>query len=301
MSAHIAMLVLVTIWGVNFSVAKEALATIPPLAFNALRFPLAAAVVLVALGRGSGVRLPERGDLARILALGILGNIIYQLCFIYGLANTRAGIASVLLAGTPIMTALLSAARGHERVTGRMWLGVVTAAAGIIFVLRGSGPGEPGENVLYGNLLMVGATMAWAVYTVGSRGMIHKYGAVPVTAWTLSAGTIGIMLLGLPATLVLELRAIPLRAWIAIFYAGAFSIGVAYTLWSYSVRQLGNTRTGVYSNLVPVLALAVAWAWLGERPSRLQLVGAAIIIAGITLAQAVERRAMAIAGRALPP
>ncbi len=299
--AHAAMLVLVSIWAVNFSVAKLALQWIPPLAFNALRFPLAAAVVLVALRGRARVLLPEPGDRLRILGLGILGNVVYQLCFIFGLANTRAGIASVLLAGTPIMTALLSAAAGHERVALRAWLGVGIAAAGILLVVSGSASGPPGESPLLGSLLLLGATVTWAVYSVGGRNLIRKYGAIPVTAWTLTIGTGFIVLIGLPDVLALDLGGLPLPAWLAVAYAGAMSIGVAYTLWSYGVRQLGNTRTGVYSNLVPVLALAVAWVWLGEQPSGQQILGAGIIIGGISLTQAAARVRIPLLGRAAPP
>ena len=72
---------------------------------------------------------------------------------------------------------------------------------------------------------------------------------------------------------------------IGVAYAGAFSIGVAYLIWYYGVRQLGNTRTAVFSNLVPVVALAAAWIHLGEVPHLSQVAGAAVIIGGVTLAQ----------------
>ncbi len=91
--------------------------------------------------------------------------------------------------------------------------------------------------------------------------------------------------MGLPALRGVDLDAVPLEAWAAVTFSGALSIGLAYLLWYRGVSRLGNTRTSTYSNLVPVLALLVAWAWLGEVPRALQLVGAAVIIGGVTLAQ----------------
>jgi drug/metabolite transporter (DMT)-like permease len=298
--AHLALLVMVVIWAVNFSVAKEALAMVSPLAFNALRFLLAAVIVSVALRQQQTAVLPERADRLRVFLLGLLGNVLYQLFFVFGLANTRAGTASILLSGTPILTALLSAAAGHERVAGRVWIGVVAACGGIILVVTSGGLGARGET-LQGDLLLIGATLTWAIYSVGSRNLIRRYGAVPVTAWTLWAGTIGICVVGIPDVVALELRRVPLRAWLAIGYAGALSVGVAYMLWSYGVRQLGNTRTAAYSNLVPVLALAVAWLWLRERPAPGQLLGAAVIIGGVTLAQTSDRLRLPFAARSPPP
>lgn len=277
---------MVLIWGINFPVAKAALSELSPLAFNALRFPLAALVVLVALSRRGGFVWPARGDRLAVFTLGILGNVFYQQFFIFGLALTRAGTASLLLAATPIMTALLSAAVGHERVGLRTWLGVLATFAGIALVVTSGDSGEDAADVsLLGDALMIGASMSWAIYTVGSRRYIERYGTVQFTAWTLWTGAIVLCLIGLPAVLRTELGSVSMSAWIGVVYAGALSIGLAYLIWYYGVQRIGNTRTATYSNLVPVVALAAAWIHLGEVPSGGQLLGAGVILAGITLAQ----------------
>lgn len=290
--ATIALLVMVVIWGLNFSIAKDALDRIPPLAFNTLRFPLAAAVVTLFMIRRRGLQLPPRADWLRLAGLGILGNVVYQLCFIFGLQNTRAGTASVLLAGTPIVTGFLSAAAGQERVTRGVWFGALATVAGIILVVVTSGTSATaGSDTMLGNALMVAATLSWAAYSVAARPLIERHGPVPVTTWTLWAGATVIVLLGVPATIALDGSATLPRDWFAVVYAGAFSIGIAYVLWSYGIRNLGATRTATFSNLVPVVALSAAWMLLGERPTAGQLTGAAIIISGVTVAQLGRRSA----------
>ncbi|HEX2168351.1 MAG TPA: DMT family transporter [Longimicrobiales bacterium] len=284
-SAHAALLLMVLIWGINFPVAKDALSELSPLAFNALRFPLAALVVLAALRRRGGFLWPARGDRLRVFGLGVLGNVFYQQFFIFGLALTRAGTASLLLAATPIMTALLSAGLGHEKVGARTWLGVIATFLGIALVVMFGGAARQEGATLLGDLLMIGASVSWAVYTVGSRPFIERYGSVQFTAWTLWTGAIGLTLIGLPAVLRTDLTAISAGAWFGVVYAGALSIGLAYLIWYYGVRQIGNTRTAAYSNLVPVIALIAAWLQLGEVPTAGQIVGAGVILAGITLAQ----------------
>jgi drug/metabolite transporter (DMT)-like permease len=94
-----------------------------------------------------------------------------------------------------------------------------------------------------------------------------------------------IFLVGLPAVLHSNLRALPAGMWAAILYAGVLSIAIAYLIWYIGVGILGNTRTSTYSNLVPVLTLVVAWIWLHEVPRIGQLAGAAVIIGGVSLAQ----------------
>lgn len=282
--AHLGLLVMVGIWGANFSIIKAGLDTIPPLAFNALRFPLASAVVYLLLRRHGPIPRLRGGDMWRGLGLGLVGNGIYQLFFITGMEHAHAGIASLLLAGTPILTALLSAALGHERVGARTWTGVAGTLAGMALVVVGGGAVEGGGTLL-GNVIMLGASATWAIYTVGSHRLIERYGPVAFTAWTLWWGTPMLVLAGLPQLGALPLRTLPPMAWVAVAYAGALGIALAYTLWYHGVDQIGNTRTSVYSNLVPVVALVVAWIGLGEVPTAVQIAGAAVIIGGVTLAR----------------
>src|SRR3954451_534289 len=125
---------MVLVWGVNYAVVKHALGQIDPLAFNAIRFCIASAFVYVVLRSQGELGRPERADIPRIIGLGILGNVLYQGCFVLGLARTPAGTASLILAVSPVMTALLSALTGHERPGWRTWSGGAVAIAGIAFI-----------------------------------------------------------------------------------------------------------------------------------------------------------------------
>jgi drug/metabolite transporter (DMT)-like permease len=284
-TASLVLLVMVVIWGLNFPIAKAALAELSPLAFNALRFPLAALTVFIALQLRGGTIWPDRADRLRVLGLGILGNVLYQQFFIFGLDNTRAGTASVLLAATPILTALLSARMGHERIRRRTWIGVVATFAGIILVVTAGDDHPTGESRLLGDLLMLAASVSWALYTVGSRDLIDRYGSIQFTVWTLAVGAIVLCAIGLPDVLRTDLTAVSAGAWLGVIYAGSLSIGLAYLIWYHGVKHIGNTRTAAYSNLVPVVALLAAWVQLGEVPLAGQVLGAAVIIGGVMLAQ----------------
>ncbi|MGH8433851.1 MAG: DMT family transporter [Pseudomonas sp.] len=288
--AHIALLFMVIIWAVNFSVAKIALRHLSPLAFNGLRFPLACAALYVLLRRSGPVPMPARSDYLRVIVLGVLGNLVYQQFFIFGLDQTRAGTASLMLAGTPLITAILSATLGHERIRPRVWIGVCCTLIGIsLVVLFGEHDPSAARGTRIGALLLLSASISWAIYTVGSRRLVQRYGPVPVTAWTLWIGSLGVFLVGLPDIARAQLQRLSPGIWLAVVYAGVLSIGAAYLIWYNGVRELGNTRTATYSNLVPAVTLLVAWLWLNETPSVGQLAGAATIIGGVTLAQ--SRRA----------
>ncbi len=280
------LLLMAVIWGVNFPVIKAALAEIPPMAFNALRFPLASLTVLVPVVLQGKLPWPHREDLPRILALGIVGNVVYQGFFILGLDATLAGNASILLSTIPVWTLVFSAARGHESPPLPVWLGVGATTVGMVSVVLG---GELsvglGQETLVGDLLILSAAATWAAYAVGARKVIRKYGSVAVTAWTLWIGSVVLILAGFPELFSLELETLSFFAGFGVAYAGVMAIGLAYLLWNRGVKQIGSSRTAVYQNLVPVVALALAWAWLGERPGVLQLAGAGVILVGVTVAR----------------
>ncbi len=288
-TADLSLLVLTLIWGVNFSVVKAALATVEPLAFNALRFPLAACTLAVLLRRGPCRPRLDRADLPRILVLGTLGNLAYQLCFIVGIDWTLAGNASLLLATTPVWTVAFSAIAGHERPSPWLLTGVVGTLVGMTLVVVGGPHGLAlSVDTLKGDILMVVAAVLWSAYTVGGRSPVEKYGALRVTAWTLYVGTPPIVMMGLPQLARTPLADLTPDIWAAVVYGGVLAVGIAYLIWYRGVERLGNNRTAVYSNLVPVAALVVAWLWLGEVPTRLQIVGAGTILVSLTLARIAQ-------------
>jgi drug/metabolite transporter (DMT)-like permease len=274
------------IWGVNFPVIKATLDEIPPLGFNALRFSLAALTVFLILRARGGISWPERADWPRVLGLGILGNLVYQGFFIFGIDATLAGNASILLATTPVWTLVLSTARRHESHGPLVWFGVLATLAGMVLVVVGGTVSLGFEGgTLKGDLLMVGAAITWSTYTVGSRNLVRKYGSLPVTAWTLWVGAAGLTLLGLPTLMAAPPVDASPMAWSGVAYSGVLAIGLAYILWYRGVQRIGNARTAVYSNLTPIVALLVAWIWLGETPTMMQVGGAGIVLAGLSLAR----------------
>lgn len=285
------LLTLAVIWGVNFAVIKGALDALEPMAFNALRFPLAAMVLFVLMAGSGRLRVPERRHLVALAALGLLGNVAYQSFFIFGLAGTSAGNASLLLSTTPVWTALFSTVTRQERLPYQVWVGVCGTVLGIALLVGGGATVSFGNATLRGDLLMMGSSVLWAAYTVGSRPLVQRYGAMAVTGWTLWVGTPFLVLLGIPDLRHVDLRALDAGVWGAVVYAGVLAISIAYLLWNRGIRRLGNARTAVYANLVPVVALVAAWVALGEQPTPLQLSGAAVILGSLTLTNLSRGRA----------
>lgn len=298
--AEAGLLLLVLIWAFNFSVIKIGLHAIPPFGFNALRFPLAAILLGAVLSTTGRLGLPDRGDRLRILVLGVIGNFVYQLLFILGIARSRAGNASILINLAPAFIAVGTAWLGHERIRPLAWVGIGIAIGGVALVV---GSGEAGfgfgTETLAGDLLLIGAALVWAVYTVGVRDLVLKYGSVFVTTWTLWAGAALLLVVGLPDVMRLD-TTVPPAAWASVVYAGLLGLGVSYLLWYRGVQVLGNTRTAAMGNLVPLLTILIAWPMLGEVPNVWQVVGAVVVIAGISIVRGSTVATVAIDRAAEP-
>jgi drug/metabolite transporter (DMT)-like permease len=276
------MLLVCLIWGFNFSITKSAFDQIPPLPFTAIRFAISSLLLwLVLRVVEAPAKLPP-GALRQLVLLGLVGNTLYQLAFMLGLARTTASNSALILSTVPTVVAVFAGALGLERITVRMRWGIALGMLGVVLVIATRGVGFD-RGTFTGDLLSVLAVLCWAGYTVGLRRVPQGVSPLRVTTITTIAGTPGLVLVGLPGVLRLEWEAVSPRAWLAVAYASILSLVVAYLLWNRSVKAIGAARTAIYMCLTPVVAVLGAWLLLGERPHPLQGIGAAFIITGVLL------------------
>ncbi|MFM8909438.1 MAG: DMT family transporter [Gemmatimonadota bacterium] len=282
-TTEIGLVAMAVIWGVNFSVVKYGTQQMDPLAFNALRMSVGCVVLMAMALGGSGV-LPSWSDRWRLMSLGVLGHCIYQLFFISGLARTRAGTAALVVAASPAAVAIVARAFGHERLAPRAVWGIVASITGVMLVVGGSLTTD-GTGHLIGDLLVLCAVIAWAFYTSGLLPLARRNEAVQVAAWTLLGGVIPLLGFATPGLLRTTWSEVTLLTWGAALYAGVLAMVIAYLFWYRGVHHLGPTRTSMYSNLQPIVAVLFAWAVLGEVPTLTQGIGAASVIGGLYLAR----------------
>ncbi|HUF35624.1 MAG TPA: DMT family transporter [Gemmatimonadales bacterium] len=283
------MLTVALIWGLNFSITKGAFARFPPLAFTGVRFALASLLLVPLVWWLEGRQELPRGALPRLVLLGVVGNTLYQLGFISGLARTTASNSALILASMPSIVALLAVALGLETVRPRILAGVLVATAGVVLVVAARGEGFGGGSMA-GDLLTLAAVLCWAAYTLGLRRLAEGISPLRVTAVTTLAGAPGLILAGLPEMLRMDWSAVGAAGWGALGYATVLSLVVAYVLWNRSVQAVGPSRTVVYMCLTPLIAVTGAAVLLGERPRPLQAVGAVLIIGGVLLTRVAGSR-----------
>lgn len=276
------LLLMATIWGVNFSVVKFGMRYLEPLAFNGVRV-LIAGVALIIVARVQRLELPPARQVWALLGLGVLGNGLYQVLFVQGISHTRAGNASLVMAGTPVLIAILGKLRGVETLHGRGYLGIALSMGGIGVVMSGTATAHTGGASLVGDAFILGCSLTWATYTVLLKPYTHHVDGVQVSALTMIGGAIPLCLIASPSIVRTPWTSLPLSAWAAVFYSSIFALVIAYLIWYRGIKLIGPTRTSMYSNLQPIIAVLVAWLALGEVPTAAQGVGAAAVMAGLLL------------------
>jgi drug/metabolite transporter (DMT)-like permease len=276
------LLLMALIWGVNFSVVKYGTTVFSPLAFTGLRVILAA-VVLLGISGARSKPWPRRNEIFALMGLGMLGNGLYQIFFVEGISRTNVGNAALIVAAAPAFIAIASRLGGIERVHKRVLGGIALSLAGVGLVVFGSARSPQGDTTLVGTLLVFAGTLCWTAFTVLLQPYARRIDAIQLSSFTMLGGCIPMLIVTPRALMATDWSAVGLPGWAAILYASVISMGVAYLFWYRGLRVLGATRTAVYGNLQPVIAIAVAWIFLSEPPTAWQGVGTATIMTGLFL------------------
>jgi drug/metabolite transporter (DMT)-like permease len=276
------LVVMSIIWGMNFVVMKYGTDVLAPFAYNGVRLVIGSAVMMLILRLARAPLLPWR-DIRALMLLGVLGTGLYQVFFITGLAMTRAGTASLVVASSPAMIAVVGRVLGVEKVSFRAMCGIALSLAGIAFVILSSADSSEGQHSVVGDLLVLASVVCWSFYTHLMRPYTQRIDGMQIATWSLIGGTIPVLLIALPSIAHADWPAVAPLTWSAILYSGIGSMGIAYLFWYRGVRVIGSTRTAMYSNLQPLVTLAASWPMLGERPTLIQGVGAGAVLGGLLL------------------
>lgn len=276
---------MVVIWGSNFSAVKVALRDFPELSFNALRLALASVVFLVAIAWQRRPETPRlnQAEWRRIAVLGGVGHLLYQLCFLGGVARTSVANSSLMLGCSPVIIAILASVAGHERLRRTQWIGAALSLAGI-YVLVGR-RATWSMATLSGDLLMLASVICWSLYSVAAQPLLRRHSPLIITGWSMVTGTVLYVVMAVPALRATDWLAISARSWALMAGSSILALAFAYIVWYTGVQRIGSSRTALYSNLTPIVAMVVAVVWLGERTGGVQIMGAILILSGLAVAR----------------
>ncbi len=281
------MLFFPLLWAGSFIAGKWALKGFSPQVTSLLRFVIASVVLLPFAFKkkpAPGAWAPK--NLGVIFLLGLTGMFAYHVLFYYSLKFTTAGNSSLIISTDSLITVLLAVVFLKEKMTWRKGAGIALGFAGVVWVVSDGALGHlvtHGPNA--GDLMALGAALAWGVYSVLSKPVAHLFPSFDLSWMTYVVGAVLLLPWLFSADAVASMAHASPLAWASVAYMALFATGIGYFLYMKGIHVLGAVATAKFIFLVPVYVLALAWAFLGEPVPPFKVVAACVIIAGLWLAE----------------
>jgi drug/metabolite transporter (DMT)-like permease len=269
-------------WSGGWIAGKLGVASARPLEFSAIRFVIAsAAVAIIAVATRTRIRTDALGVVALTAVFGYLG---YNGFVFVGLTMAPASDAALIVPTTiPVLTAIGAAFLG-ERVTATKMAGFGLATVGAALVIAaGQSGGEVSSPRLLGDVFMLVGAVCWAIYTVLGTITLRTRSPIEVVALAVPIGALLLLPFGFLEQGYRDVPSWSAGVWAdALYLALVVTVG-SFTLFYWVVRRVGAGMASMSSYFVPILTLAMAVVFLGDRPQPLQLVGGVVILAGVRL------------------
>jgi drug/metabolite transporter (DMT)-like permease len=252
-----AALAIIVVWGVNFTVQKYVYSATGPGGFLFARYLIMPVCAVALLFRTYGTKWPRvsRSDWWTLARLGVAGHFLHVSMVTFGIHWSTAFSSSLILACGPIFTLLILRLMGVEHLKRAQVIGVAIAFAGVLVFLSEKLP------------------------------MIERLGGVVTMTYAVLIGSIPVVLFSMPAGLAVNWAEVPLTVWIAMIWGVTVSAFMGWLVWGWVNSVRGVARTAPLMYLMPPVAGLVAWAFAGEHYTTIKLIGAAVTMGGVAIAQ----------------
>jgi len=278
----------IVLWGGAFVAIRILVRDVSPLTIAFLRFVLTSIglVVVMSVARPPAKAI-DGADWPKLLLLGFCGVVVYHLALNYGEQYVSADLASLIVASMPVMVALLSRAFLGEDVNATRWAGIALALAGVlVLIFLGTGGAHLHAKSLTGAAVVVLAPTAWAIYTVVSKPLVSKYGALRLTTYAMVTGTLLLAPVGIPASIG-EIGKLTASDWGWLAFLAFGCSTYAYTVWFYALGKMPASSLAPWVYFVPVSAIVWSAFVLGEHITAFVALGGVMVLGGVILAERV--------------
>ncbi len=272
----------VFLWSSAFPITKFAAAAFTPNVLGLLRCSLAAVILLI-IGRGNHIHGPKKAShIPLFLISGGMGFSLYMIFFNSGMLTLTSATSSLIIATTPVLTAIGASLLYRERIKPVGWCAIAAAFMGVaVLLLTDTSKGGLSGGV--GLFWTMAAALVFCCYNLMNRKLLSMgYTAVECVTWSMVCGTLWLMPFAGQA--IPQVMEAPAYSIIATVYLGAMPSATAYLLWSNAMYLAKKTSdVSNFQFLTPLLSTVMGFAMLGEVPTVMTMVGGLIIIASIVV------------------
>jgi drug/metabolite transporter (DMT)-like permease len=269
--------------GSSVVVAKIIAADFPIFLANELRFLIASAILLPLLFvRGDGWPSVTTRERRILVAQALTGVFLFNVCLFYGVRLTTAAEAGIVTSTTPIVVAVIGVVFLDEAATTRTVLGVCLAVLGLLSLeVLGTGAIGNGPRSVVGNGLILVAVFGEALFTTLGKAVSEQISPLEITTAVTVLGSLLFLPFAVYQSLAFDVTAVPASDWISVVYYGVVVTVVAFVLWFRGVSMVPASTAATFTGVLPVSAVVLSYALLGEQFLWSHVVGMCCVLAGI--------------------
>ena len=294
---HVKLIIVAAIWGFGWPAGRGVATELPPIGSAWVRYVMVVIMFLAYLKWSNQWILPSKTQWKHVAWIGLFSTFVYQSMFMYGMRYTAAGDASLMITFNPLFTAFLAVLFLGERMSWRLFGGLVLAFAGVaVLFLASPNTDIPEMERWIGNAFIAGAAFAWAASTIIMKRVmtdIPEDAEAPLSPLHLTvwSSVIGLLILtpwaGIEA-LEANWTMPSVEAWAGILFLAVFSTVMAYVWFAEGIRVIGAGPSAFYIYLVPPFGILGGWLLLNEQLGTSLVVAFALIVGGVLLAQSKQ-------------
>ncbi len=278
------------IWGINFTIMKIGLQTLEPIPYNTSRLIVATIISWILVYTLKVYKKIKLRDLQAIIIVSLVGFALPQIGITIGVSLTTAGNCALIMALVPISVIIINRFINKTFINKTITRGIFISFTGVTLVILGTNSGlSISTSDLAGILVMLVAQFCSAYFTIYSGPLVEKYSPYLLIAITMTTSSLVFILLSFNSLVSVNWVSLPSSAWFSMFYSGILALAIGNFLWVWGVREIGSTRTAIYSNLTPVFAIVTGCLVLNEAFGLFQSLGALIILTGLIMTQRGQR------------
>lgn len=269
--------------GISVPLAKLMVRDLPIFLACGVRFVAAVSVALPLLWlRGESLLGIAPRDHRLLFAQALPGVFLFPVLLFEGLKYADGSAAGVVLGTMPAVVAVLAVLLLGERPALRVWAGIAIAVAAMI-LLKTQGAVAASDAIGWGLLLVMAAVVAEAFYTVLARGLGGRVSPVAICAWLSLFGLITFAPFALVDAARIDLSTVSWASWASAVYYGVFPSVASFLLFYSAIRHIEAAKAGIFTSLMPLTAIVLSIAMLGETLSMTIAIGALLVLAAIAL------------------
>lgn len=296
-AVHVKLILVAAIWGLGWPAGRVVATELPPIGSAWVRYVMVVIVFLSFLKWSNQWVLPSKTQWKHVAWIGLFSTFVYQSLFMYGMRYTAAGDASLMITFNPLFTAFLAVLFLGERMSWRLFAGLLLAFAGVaVLFLASPNTDIPEIERWIGNAFIAGSAFAWATSTIIMKRVMTEtpedanapLSPLHLTVWS---SVIGLLILtpwagfeALDANWTMPSA----EAWTGIIFLAVFSTVLAYVWFADGIRIIGAGPAAFYVYLVPPFGILGGWLLLNEQLGTSLVIAFGLIVGGVLLAQSKQ-------------